>query len=386
MKKRRKFLFVILFFGLLLPIFTENAAAEDYTFRFEKAPDEVADDAYEEYLNRLPEDIREKIGDTEDAQDAQDAIRQYDVSYFAEQIRETLLAALLPGCKTLSGLLGMVILASAFRMLSGTLKTPGLETAFSLCCTLCMALTLYQVETSLFQTARAVLDLLGQTMLLILPVMESVYISGGNITAAAVSGTGISLMITFLESFSAQVLAPCVSICFLLSITAAVTGNRAIAFMTGTLRGIVTGILVLSMALMNFVLSMQTGIATAADTFAAKTIKFALGSYLPIVGGSVAESFSMLSASAGVIKQLSGTTGIVVIVLILLAPIATLIVNRIALGISGSVAGALSCDREQALIREVGSLCTLMIAIVAAAGAMYILALSLFCKASLAYH
>ena len=155
--------------------------------------------------------------------------------------------------------------------------------------------------------------------------------------------------------------------------------------MAGALRGIVTGALVLIMTLMSFVLSMQSGIASAADTFAAKTIKFALGSYLPIVGGTVADSFSMVSGSIGVIKQLSGAAGIVVIIIVLLPPLASLLVNRLALGVSGAMAGVLGCDREQTLLKETGSLCTLLLAITVAAAVMYIFALSLFCKASLAY-
>lgn len=382
--KRKFFLFALLLPILLLFCTVNGAAQEDtpYQFRFEQEPEEAADSAYEEYMQKLPSDIRQQV---EGAGDAQSAVQQYSVSYFLSLIKDALGNALLPGVKNLSVLLGMVILASVFRMLSTTVKNSSLETIFSLCCLLCMALTLYEVQKAIFATVQALLDMLSETMLMIVPVMEAVYISSGNVTSAAVSGTGINLMITFIQTLYADVLAPCVSVCFLLSITAAVSGNRGVSFMAGALRGIVTGVLVLIMTLMSFVLSMQNGIASAADTFAAKTIKFALGSYLPIVGGTVADSFSMVSGSIGVIKQLSGAAGIVVIIIVLLPPLASLLVNRLALGVSGAMAGVLGCDREQTLLKETGSLCTLLLAITVAAAVMYIFALSLFCKASLAY-
>ena len=382
--KRKKGLLAVLLLPVMLFLCTVQSTASDvpYQFRFEEEPEEVADDAYEEYLQNLPPEVRQQV---EGASDAQGAVQQYSVGYFFSLIKSAIGDALLPGLKNLSVMLGMVILASVFRMLSATVKNASLETVFSLCCLLCMTLTLYEIQKAVFAGVQALLDMLSETMLMMVPVMEAVYISSGNVTSAAVSGTGINLMITFMQSVYADVLAPCVSVCFLLSITAAVSGNRGVSFMAGALRGIVTGALVLIMTLMSFVLSMQNGIASAADTFAAKTIKFALGSYLPIVGGTVADSFSMVSGSIGVIKQLAGVTGIVVIVLVLLAPLATLLVNRLALGISGAVAGTLGCDREQMLLKETGSLCTLLLAVTVAAAVIYILALSLFCKASLAY-
>ncbi len=383
MKRKRRVLATLLL-PLLLLICTISSAAEDmpYQFHFDENPEEAADSAYETYIDGMPSEIQLQV---EKAGDAQGAIEEYNVSYFLSLVKNAIGDALLPGFKTLYVLMGMVILASVFRMLSQTVKNGSLETVFSMCCLLCMALTLYEVQKSVFTLMQSMLDMLSNTMLMIVPVMEAVYLSSGNITSASVSGTGINLMITFIQTLYANVLAPCVGVCFLLSITAAVSGNRGVSFMAGALRGIVTGALMLIMTIMSFVLSMQSGIASAADTFAAKTIKFALGSYLPIIGGTVADSFSMVSGSLGVIKQLAGVTGIVVIVIVMLAPLASILVNRLALGITGAVAGVLGCDREQALFQETGSLCTLLLAIAIAAAVMYIFALSLFCKASLAY-
>lgn len=383
-KKRWKWLFAGSILPLLLLFCMISAAAEDipYQFQFEDKPEKAADNAYDSYLQQLPLEIRQQV---ERAGDTQGAIETYSVSYFLTLAKNALDSAILPGLKTLSVLLGMVVLTSVFRMLSRTVKSSSLETMYSLCCILCMSLTLYEVQRSVFALVQSLLDLLSETMLMMVPVMEAVYLTSGNITGAAVSGTGINLMITFVQTLYANVLAPCVSVCFLLSITAAVSENRGVSFMAEALRGIVTGALVLIMTLMTFVLSMQNGIAGAADTFAARTIKFALGSYLPIVGGAVADSFSMVSSSVGVIKQLAGVTGIAVVVIVMLAPVASLLVNRMALGVSGAMAGVLGCDREQMLLKETGSLCTLLMAVAVAAGVMYILALSLFCKTALAY-
>ena len=69
---------------------------------------------------------------------------------------------------------------------------------------------------------------------------------------------------------------------------------------------------------MSIILNMQSGIASASDTFATKAIRFALGNYIPLIGGSVSESLSVVNGSIGIIKQGAGITGIIVLFLLIL--------------------------------------------------------------------
>ena len=107
--KGKKF-FLALLLPMLLFFCTVNGAAQEnmpYQFQFEQEPEEAADSAYEEYLQKLPSDIRQQV---EGAGDAQSAVQQYSVSYFLSLIKDALGNALLPGVKNLSVLLGICLL------------------------------------------------------------------------------------------------------------------------------------------------------------------------------------------------------------------------------------------------------------------------------------
>ena len=114
MKTKRR-VFILLLLPMLLLICTVSSAAEDmpYQFHFDEKPEEAADGAYETYIDGLPPEIRQQV---EDAGEAGDAIEKYSVSYFLSLVKNAISDALLPGFKTLSVLMGMVILASVSRM------------------------------------------------------------------------------------------------------------------------------------------------------------------------------------------------------------------------------------------------------------------------------
>ncbi|MBQ3427601.1 MAG: stage III sporulation protein AE [Clostridia bacterium] len=79
--------------------------------------------------------------------------------------------------------------------------------------------------------------------------------------------------------------------------------------------------------LMTFVITLFTGInavygfsVSSLDAVSAKTIKFAVGSLVPVVGGFLSDSVDTVMTSASLIKNSAGAAGIIIICGICLAP------------------------------------------------------------------
>lgn len=80
--------------------------------------------------------------------------------------------------------------------------------------------------------------------------------------------------------------------------------------------------------LMTFVITLFTGInaiygfsVSSLDAVSAKTIKFAAGSLVPVVGGFLSESIDTVTTAASLIKNAAGAAGIVIMCSICIAPI-----------------------------------------------------------------
>ncbi|MBQ4066102.1 MAG: hypothetical protein IJD22_00530 [Clostridia bacterium] len=333
----------------------------------------------EALIESLPEEIRDELPEKN-----RTSYEEYSADFFWQKIRESLKKAVAPATKTLSGLLGNVLIAAVFHMLSKTISNGELNGAFSVCSTLSISVGIFAVMEGVFATAKGLLHVLCESMLAIVPVMEALHITSGRLSSAAVTQTGVAMMIGLAEALFSRVISVWVYVAFILAVVSCVTGNKGISFMSSTLRGLITGTLIAVMTVLTFAFSLQAIGADGADTLAVKTVKFALGSYLPIVGGPVAESFSMLFAGLSVIKQACGIVGIAVVAVAFLAPFISILINTVVIGLSGTVARVLGCEREGELLSECRSICIQLLAITAGAAVMFIIALGIFCKSSTA--
>ena len=104
-------------------------------------------------------------------------------------------------------------------------------------------------------------------MLLIVPIMESIYLLQGNYMLSAVTSTGINVMISFTENLFSNAIVPAVNISFLMAVVASVTQNKTMVFLSRTLRNIITFAIITIMTLMTFSLTLQISTSSAADNF-----------------------------------------------------------------------------------------------------------------------
>ena len=83
-------------------------------------------------------------------------------------------------------------------------------------------------------------------------------------------------------------------------------------------------------------------------------------------------------------KSIVGISGIVFVMLLLLPTLISLILTRLVLLITGGVADMLGCETEGKLLSELGSIWGVMIAVVAMCAVMFIFALVIFVRITVA--
>lgn len=368
----KKILVVILLL-ILLPVTVR--ADRVYEYDLSKNTAEKAEDKVSKFIESLPEEIKKELPESGEAL----KIEEYDFDFFAKIAGNALKEAIVPAVGTASRLLGIVIIAAVFHIFSKAVGNQGLEGAFSFCASVCTSLAVFASIKAVFDTVDKLLLSISNTMIAVMPAMEAVHIASGNLTTAVITQTGINLMISFAQNLFSKIISPAVYILFFLCIASSVTKNKGMEFMVKSLKGLITGAVIAVMTLMTFVLALQSMAGAAQDSVTVKSVKFAMGTYIPIVGGSISETLSVISASVGVIKSLCGITAIAALIIAFLAPFANILLSRMAIGLSGAAAEVLGCEREGALLSECKGICDILIAISLASCAMFIVALGIFC-------
>ena len=105
---------------------------------------------------------------------------------------------------------------------------------------------------------------------------------------------------------------------------------------------------------------------------------------IPIVGGSVGDTLRTVAAGVQYLKGVVGIGGIFLILLLVLPVLLSLLMTRLAFLLGGGVADILGCDAEGRLLGELGNVYGCMLAVVSMSAVMFILALVIFVRTTIA--
>ena len=334
-----------------------------------------------ELLEILPDDVKNLLPEGVFSQDSQTVGAAVgEMSSFSYLLNSVLSAIGLrfgDCARLLATVCGLLILSAVCNTVKNNLPSLRMGRAFSFCATLVILLS---IITQTVRSLRGVTDYfstLNAMTAAVLPLSSALYVMGGNVTTASVSSAGLSVFLTLLEELVGKSILPFCGICAAFALVNALDGTVRIGTLLSTLKKNYTTILTFLMMLLLAMLASQTALAAKSDTLAMRSVKFAAGNLIPVVGGSVSELLRTVSASVGYLRGVVGICGILLLLLTLLPTLAELFLMRLTWQLSASLADILGCDSEKKLLDEFASILGFLIAAVSICSSVLVLALSL---------
>ena len=343
---------------------------------------------YDSFFDELPEEVKEYLPEEMLSDDslalADEAEEITDFSYVMEKITDALSAALVPSLQTAASMLGVILVAAILRSLRNNIGGSSVSEMADTVINIGMGITLIGTQIAVLDTLESFRILICNLMNGMIPLISGIFIASGNSGTAAVQSGGIMMLVTLCNNIFASVLMPAVRICLVFAVIGAVFPETGAKSVTDAFKNITLTIMITVMTLFSFILGLQNSIAQSADTFGTKSIKFAIGNIIPVVGGAVSDSLGTIGGSLSVLKSVGGNIVIIIIIILLVPTIVSLLCNRFILFLCKSVSGILGCKNEEELLGEMGSVSSMMIAFAASVGIAFIYSLTLFTKATLA--
>ena len=118
--------------------------------------------------------------------------------------------------------------------------------------------------------------------------------------------------------------------------------------------------------------------ASSIDGISIKTAKFALKTYIPILGGYLSDGFNLILASSMLIKNAVGGVGLLLFLLTIIAPIVNLVVLSLGLKLVAAIVEPISDNKIPNFIYSVANLLTMLIVCLIAVAFMYLIVVGLF--------
>lgn len=283
----------------------------------------------------------------------------------------------------LAKICGLLLLAAVARALIGQ-KVGGVGKAYGFCTTLALALLLLGLQGNKLAQLEAFFDTVRALCVSFLPMMGTLFAMGGNVRLAVVNHGVLSSFLTVLETLCAGTVLPIAGICLSFALLDAITGRTALRGVAGVIKRTYTLSLSFLMGIFCFVLGSQSVLAKAGDTLALRTARFAAGSFLPLVGGSVSETMRTVAGSVSYLRSVAGTGAILALFFAFLPVFLSILLTRIAFLLGGAVAGMLSLEPEGKLLGELASVYGYFLAIIAVLFVTVVFSLTLFAQCAAA--
>lgn len=275
---------------------------------------------------------------------------------------------------------GILLLCSLLHALQTLSDSRALADACSFITALALAGVSYSCLYGLVTRVGQAVACFTEYLAALLPVSGSLLLAGGSTAAAAASGAGMSAFLSAVELICSSVLFPFLQVSFALSLAGALPGTVNLTSINSLVRNTASVLLAFLFSLLGFLLSMQTSIASASDSYLFRSVRFASGLLIPVVGGALGDAARTIAGSVSVIKGTVGAVGTVATLAILLPPFLSLLANRFALSLCGALAGMLGCEREGSLLRELSSTLSVLLGLLAGTEAVALLYLAIFVR------
>ncbi|MBO5416455.1 MAG: hypothetical protein J6A83_07510 [Clostridia bacterium] len=343
---------------------------------------------YYDMLEQIPDEVASKLPDevySEDSEAVGDAIMTLvDTEHIFDFLGELVWDGFGDALGVAARLCGILVISALFSSLKNSLRSEALSSAVTFCSSCAVFAAVAGLIYEQIEMVESYFERINSLMLSMIPVTGAVWAMGGNVSTAATGSGALYATLAVSENICAATIVPVSCICTALALCRGLAPSINLQGISSGVKKCYTFILGFIMTVLLAILSAQTAISASADTTAARAAKLVTSSVIPVVGGSVSDTLRTVASGVQYMKSIVGVGGIAMILILLLPTLISLLLTRFAFSVSGCVADLLGCEGESRLISDLGNVWACMIAVVAMTSVMFILAMTLFIRTTVA--
>ncbi len=224
----------------------------------------------------------------------------------------------------------------------------------------------------LVESTTGVITLLKSQMDIVFPVLLTLVTSLGSVVTVSAFQPAVALLCSGIVHIFTTVLVPI----FLFSMVFVAVGNlspnvkldKCTKFCSSIFKWIIGVVFSVFLA----ILSVQGITAASVDGISIKTAKFALKSYVPILGGYLSDGLNLIMASSVLIKNAVGATGLILMFATVVVPVVKIGIYSLGLKLVAAIVEPLSNNKIANFLYGVAKCLTMLIACILAVGFMYL--------------
>ncbi|MBR2869569.1 MAG: hypothetical protein IKB88_10985 [Clostridia bacterium] len=359
---------LVLSVALLIVIFADVTA---YSVDYEHYSQQFEASGASELNGYLDENTREYLGKLGVDPSDIDGMMSLSLGSLGEMLMNMLrvnLSAPLKGCLTACGAVMLVSVCGVFF----PDNEKGKNTMNLICG--CFVITSVMIPaTDAVNAGVSAMKLCAGFGKALVPVLAAVLTASGN-PASALSYQSVAFAAAqTVEAIAKNFALPLVYISGILGAVGAFLPTLRLSAVSDLIRKTATTVVGLTAAFFSGFLTLKNVISSSADGLAAKGIRLAASTFIPVVGGALSEAYSALSGSLSLLKGIVGIYGIIAVAVTVAPPVISLALWLLGMRAAAMMSDLLGNSQCSDIIRNISYMFSMLNAMLIFSAAVFII-------------
>lgn len=221
-------------------------------------------------------------------------------------------------------------------------------------------------------------------MQIIFPILLTLLSSIGSLSSVSIFNPLVAILTTIVSVVFEKFLYPIFIVLLLFTILGSLTKNIKLDKFQSFLGSVFKWSTGMVFTLFAGILSLQGISAGKFDSVSIKATKFAVKSYIPIIGSYISDGMDFLVLGSVLVKNTIGLVGVIILFLSIISPIVNIVVVKLALSLSASVLDLSGNSRMSNFLFSCSKILIYPIVIILGVAFMYIITIALvMCTANI---
>ncbi|HVI42858.1 MAG TPA: stage III sporulation protein AE, partial [Anaerovoracaceae bacterium] len=244
-------------------------------------------------------------------------------------------------------------------------------------CSCCVMVLCLKSFMDIYLVCSNAVDTMTVTMQALLPVLVPLLITMGGFASGGILNPFIVTALTIFNSILQRFIMPAVYLSCIFLLVNSLSERDYVKKLALLIRGVAVSVMGLTVTLFSGLTIVQGIVTKTADGMLAKTAKYSVDNFVPIVGSFAADSLDLILSCTTIIKNGVGIFGLIIILTLLIIPMIKILAVALIFKISAVIIEPIGNKTISDCVNEVGNTVVTLAIILFLAAMMFIIFLSI---------
>lgn len=304
---------------------------------------------------------------------------EFEISFggFMEMITSLFLSCFMDILPTIVTIVAIAVLYSLLNNLtSGFLSSPTKRLIYFVCYIAIIVVVMSKAVVLVGQTSKLVVKM-KEFMEMVFPILLTTIALLGGVSTSAVFKPMMSALATSISMLVVKMVLPLVVTILIFSMISNLSEGVKLEKLTNFFTSTAKVVMGTMFSIFITFLSFQGLTSGVVDTISIKTAKFALQSYVPIVGGYLSDGFDLMLASIVLIKNSVGVVSILILMVVIAIPVINIVIFSLGLKLASGIIEPISDSSLSKVVYGIGKNINMLVAIILGVAFMFLMTIVL---------